>query len=235
MFDRVACGHRLIHGPLELDLAAAAEARVLGQDGHALRVVDAVGNRVGRKSSKNHRVHGPDARTGQQRNRQLRRHAHVDGHAVALLDPQRLESIGELLHLLVQLRVAEPAHLARFALPNNRGLVAAGSQRMTIDAVVAQVQLAAHKPLGPRLIPLQHLVPGLEPVQIPGHAGPKALRIVNGLLVERLVFLKTLDVSLGAEFRRGREDTKLPKRGVQILIDNSGNGQGRHESVLLGK
>jgi len=80
---------------------------------------------------------------------------------------------------------------------------------MTIDAVVAQVQLAAHKPLGPRLIPLQHLVPGLEPVQDRlATPAQKALRIVNGLLVERLVFLKTLDVSLGAEFRRGREDTK---------------------------
>ena len=157
-------------------------------------------------------MHRPDPRTGQQGDRQLRRHAHVHGYAVAFPDAKRLESVGKFLNFGVQLGVAEPAHLARLSFPNNRCLVAAGSQHVAIEAVVAQVELAAHKPLGPGLIPLQHLVPGLEPVQVACHSGPKALRIVDGPLVERLVLFQALDVSLGAELRRGRKDAKLAKR-----------------------
>jgi hypothetical protein len=61
-------------------------------------------------------------------------------------------------------------------------------------------------------------------VQILGHAGPEVLRIVDGLLVERLVLFQALDVGLGAELRRRRKDAVFAQRRVDVLI-----GHGREE------
>ena len=84
---------------------------------------------------------GADARAGQQRDGELRRHAHVDGDAIAFLDAEAFERVGEVLHLGVQLGVSQAANLARLALPDDGGLVAARAIEMTVDAVVAQVGL----------------------------------------------------------------------------------------------
>ena len=79
-----AGGHGFVDGALELDFVAAAVARVLGEDGDAAGIVDAVGDGVGGESAEDDGVDGADARAGEQRDGQLRRHAHVDGDAVAL-------------------------------------------------------------------------------------------------------------------------------------------------------
>ena len=99
MLDGVARVHGFIDGALELNLVAAAVARVLREDCDAAGVVDAVGDGVGGKAAEDNRVDGADAGAGQQGNGQLRGHAHVDGYAVALADAQRLESVSEALHL----------------------------------------------------------------------------------------------------------------------------------------
>ena len=80
-----------------------------------------------------------DPRARQQGNGKLRGHAHVDGHAVALADAQRLERIGKTLHLGMKLGVSQPSHLARLTLPNQRDLIAARPECVAIHAVVAQV------------------------------------------------------------------------------------------------
>ena len=98
---------------------------------------------------------------------------------------------------------------------------------MTVDTVVAHVQLAAHKPLGPRQIPLQNLVPRLEPVQIGRHACPELFGILDGLFVERLVLLQALDVSLGAELLRRRKHAVFAQCGVDVLVGD-GCRQARH-------
>ena len=55
-----------------------------------------------------------------------------------------------------------------------------GPVEVAIEAVVAGVDLAADEPLGVRLVPDEHLVPRLEPVQRLGLLGPEALGIVLG-------------------------------------------------------
>src|ERR1035438_8076919 len=72
-------------------------------------------------------------------------------------------------------------------------------------------------------------------MQVLGDTGPESFGVVNGLLVEGLVLLQGLDVSFGAELRRGRKDAVFAQRGVDVLTgnyrsraDNGGNGQGRH-------
>jgi hypothetical protein len=89
---------------------------------------------------------------------------------------------------------------------------------MPVDAVVTQVGLAAYKPLGVGQVPFEDFVPGLEPVEVGGRPGPELFRVFDGLLVEGLVFFKTLDVSLGGEFRRRREDTVFTECGVDVCI-----------------
>ena len=127
VLDGVAGGEGFIDGGLELDLVAAAVAGVLGDDGDAGGVVDAVGDGVGGESAEDDGVDGADARAGEQGDGQLGRHAHVDGDAVALADAEGLEGVGEALHLGVQLGVGEAADLARLALPDDGGLVGAGA------------------------------------------------------------------------------------------------------------
>src|ERR1051326_5216891 len=100
-----------------------------------------------------------DAGAGEHCNWQFRRHAHVYGDTVALFHVQRLEDIGKLLDLAVELLISKRAYFAWFALPNDGGLVLTRSLHMPIEAVVGQVKLAAYKPLRPRMIVLEHLVP----------------------------------------------------------------------------
>ncbi len=129
VLDGGAGGHGFVDGALELDLVAAAVARVLGEDGDAAGVVDAVGDGVGGESAEDDGVDGADARAGEQSDGELGRHAHVDGDAIAFLDAESLEGVGELLHFGVELGVGEAADLAGLALPDDGGLVSARAPR----------------------------------------------------------------------------------------------------------
>ena len=127
VLDREAGGHGFVDGLLELDLVTAAIAGVLRDDGDAAGIVDAVGDGVGGEPAEDDGVDGANARAGKQSDGQLRRHAHVNGDAVAFLNAERLERVGEFLYLDMQLGVGEAANLARLALPDERGFVAARS------------------------------------------------------------------------------------------------------------
>ena len=59
--------------------------------------------------------------------------------------PLRLQRIREPAHLRVQLAIAQPAHVARLAFENDRGLVAALGE-MHVQAVVGDVQPAVGEP-----------------------------------------------------------------------------------------
>jgi hypothetical protein len=95
VLDGWGVGEGFVYGLFELDFGAAAVAGVLGEDGYALRVVDAVGDGVGGESAEDDGVDGADARAGEQGDGQLGGHAHVDGYAVAFLDAEGLEGVGE--------------------------------------------------------------------------------------------------------------------------------------------
>jgi hypothetical protein len=231
MLDGVAGRHRFVDGLLQFDFVAAAVACVLSENGDAAGVSNAVGDGVGGESAEDDGVDGADAGAGEKSDGELGRHAHVDGDAIALLDAEGFEGAGEALNFGVQFGVGEAANLAGFAFPDERGLLGALAAGFGIDvaieAVVAQVEFAADEPLGPGQIPLEDLVPGLEPVQLAGHAGPECLGIVNGLLVEGFVFGERADVGPGAELRRRGKHAVFAQRGVDIPVGN-GDRRGRH-------
>src|SRR5262249_34184863 len=142
-------------------------------------------------------------------NHRLGNHGHVDGYAVAGLEPLPLEDIGELAYLAVQILVAEHADIAWLTFPDDGGLVFASSRQMAIEAVVRGVELASGKPLGVRLVPDQDFVPALEPVQGLGLFRPKSIRIVLGALAEPLVIRLAADAGLGDKIGRRRKRSRL--------------------------
>jgi hypothetical protein len=214
---RGALGQRLVHDRLQANLAAAAIRGVLRNDRRTLRIVDAIDQRLRGESAEDHRVHRANARTREQRDRQLGTHAHVDGDAVALLHAERLlQHIREGLDLRMQLAVGEPPNLAGLALPQQRDLILARAERMPVHAVVREVQLAVDEPLRPRPLAHQHLAPRREPVQFAGRLAPETLGIFDAAPVERLVLLQSLYMGLGHELRRGSEDAILAQTRFQI-------------------
>ena len=152
------------------------------------------------KSAKHHRVWSADSSASQHRYCQLWRHAHVDGNAIALLHTQRLQHIGELLHLPMKLLIRESSHLTRFALPNQCSFVFATGLNMAIKTVVGKIDLSADKPLCPGTLPVEHLVPFFEPVQFAGNAAPKLLRLFDRFTIDALVLFGSFDVRGLAKF-----------------------------------
>ncbi len=194
-----------VDGGLELHFVAAAIRGVLSEDGDTLRIVDAIDDGVGGKSAEDDGVDGANASTGQNGNGEFRRHAHVDGDAIALLDSKAFQSIRKSLDLGKEIAIGETPNFARLAFPQDGRLVGTSIFDVPIDAVVAEIELASDKPLRPRQIPVQHLLPGREPVQFAGDLAPEGVRIGNGALVHLLVFGEALDVrALRKLLRRGK-------------------------------
>ena len=86
-----------------------------------------------------------DARAAEHGHSGFGNHRHVNGDAIALLDAERFQYISKFANVGVKLRVGDALHVFfRFALPNNRGLVAARFE-MPIEAVDGDVELAVLK------------------------------------------------------------------------------------------
>ena len=124
-----------------------------------------------------------DAGTGQHRNGRFRHHRHIEGHQVALANPQRFEGIGSAADLAMQLPVAEAAHITGLAFPDQGCLVSPGAIEMAIEAVVRKVGGAAFKPTGEGgIAPIEHLLKGLKPMQVLlGLLAPEGIWIGIGL------------------------------------------------------
>ncbi len=193
-------GQRGIDVLLQRHDLAAPPAAVGRDDQLRLGVVVALGHGVGGEAGEDDRVCGPDARTSQHGDGGLGNERHVDGDAVAGLDAELLEGVGELADFAVQVLVAQHARIARLAFEDDRRLVAPPRGDVPIEAVEADVELAADEPLGERLVPLQHLGPFLGPGQRPCLLGPEA-----GLLPKRFVLGQVLEVGLGGKLRRRGE------------------------------
>src|SRR5436305_3218010 len=116
----------------------------------------------------------------------------------------------------MKLLICESANLARFALPYDGCFVFAMRCHVPIEAVVREIELAAHEPLRPGAIPFQNLVPLLEPVQLARDTRPERVGIVNRLLIEPLVLREVLDMGLRRKFRRALELALLLQNGIDI-------------------
>src|SRR5262249_59446292 len=111
----------------------------------------------------------------------------VQRDAIAALHAKRLEDVRERADLTVQVPVGQRPAIARLAFPDDRRLVAARRARVPVEAIRAGVQLPTDEPLRVRRLPLQHLAPRTNPVQLAREGGPESLRVASSLVVDRRV------------------------------------------------
>ena len=212
----------LVHRRLERHRLVLAEAAIGGDHGLGLAIDQPVAQGIGREAPEHHRVGGADAGAGQHGNGRLRHHRHIEGHQIALADPQRLERVGGPANLSMQLAVAEGARVARFALPDQGRLLGAGTVEVAVEAVEAQVGGAALKPAGEgRIAPVEHRVEGREPVQLlAGEIAPEAVGIGLRPAAELPVSLHRADAGTGRQ-GGGRHEQPL---FLQHRLDRHGSG-----------
>ena len=187
-------GQRLVGIVLELDLSAAAQSLVGGDDKLRLAIGNAADKRVRREAAEHHGVNGPDARAGQHGKGRFRDHRQIDGDAVAALDAQRLEHIGEDIHLAVKLAIGDVARRLGgiVGLPDDGNLVLALLQ-VAVDAIGRDVERAVLEPfdrdvwIGEARV-LDDAI-GLDPVDPFALLAPELVRLLHALLVELLVLV----------------------------------------------
>src|SRR5207248_4786370 len=93
---------------------------------------------------------------------------------------------------------------------------------MAVDAVGADVELAADEPFGVRFVPLQHAVPAPGPQQRLGLLRPEPLGVVRGALAEALLLGHALDMRGGGEGRWRGEGARF----LEDAGDVRGGGRG---------
>ncbi len=212
-----------IHSRLQGHRLVFAEATIGGNHRFGLPINQAIAQGIGGKATKHHRVGSTNAGAGQHRYGCLRHHGHVEGDQIALANPQRFEGIGSAANLSVELPVAEAAHIARLALPDQSCLLSPGAIEMAIQAVVGEVGGAAFEPTGEGgIAPIEHLLKGLEPMQVfLGLLSPESIGISVGLGHQGAIGLQ------GANGRLSREGLRWSKDA--LFLQNRFDLRVRHQ------
>src|SRR5207302_10164612 len=175
------------------------------------------------EAAENHRERRTDARASEHRDWQLRDHAHVDPNVGSLFDPQLLQAVRKPDDLVLQVTERDLAPVVLgLSLPEVRHLVAKAALDVPVDAVVADVELAADEPLGIRRLPLVELLPRLKEAD--------ALRLLGPELVETLLVDVGLRVGLLAELGVRRIPPDLDLHRLDCVLVRLADG---HVSTKL--
>jgi len=193
------------------DLAAAVPA-VRGHERRALRVVDAVAQRLRTETAEDDAVNGPDARAGEHRDGELGNQRHVKRDAVAALDAEGFEDVGKRVDLTIEVPVRERPPIPGLTLPDKRRLVAPRTADVAIEAVDAGVDFSADEPLRVRCIPLENFRPRLDPLELPRKPGPERFGIGGRARVDAGI----ADVRLACEGLRRREAAVFLQKGIDF-------------------
>ncbi len=222
-----------IHVCLERNLSTSTDALVGGDDAGRFAVFDTSGNRIGREAAEDHGMNRADTGAGEDRDRRLRDHRHVDGDAVAFLDAARLQHVGEAADLGMQLLVGKLlVVLGIVTFPDDCGLVTALGD-MAVDAVVAGVERSILEPFDRDIVRVVggvlDLAERLDPVDAPGLLGPEAVRVLDRTGIHFLVF-GVVDEGAFAPFDRHIVDFL----GHQYFLPPAVNARGLRCISLLG-
>ena len=126
---------------------AAAQAFVGSDDEAALAALDPACERLGREAAEHNRMDRAQPRAGEHGDDALEDHGHVDRHALALGDADRLQRIGHGDGFGLEFAIGEAA-------PGCSGIVRLEDQRnrvaarlsMAVDRIVAKIELAVGEP-----------------------------------------------------------------------------------------
>src|SRR5437588_3995926 len=157
---------RLVNSIFKTNLRAASVSAIGCDDELAARVVNAVNDCLRGEAAEDDRVRRTYPRAREHRNRQLRYERHVERDAVATLYARMLQNVCEARHLSVELSVCQRPLFARFALPDDCGLVAPPRRQMSVETVMRDVNPPAHEPLRVRRLPTENRIPLPEPFKL---------------------------------------------------------------------
>ena len=133
----------------------------------------------------------PDARTGQHGERAFRNHGHVDRHPVTLFNAHLFQGVGHADHFFLKLRIGNVAafSIGIVGFEDQRDPVPLACSHMTIDSIVADVQLAIFEPSDVDRIIAPTCDPGrfLTPFQALGLVGPEIVTMFDAAGIQALV------------------------------------------------
>ena len=156
---------------------------ILGNDALAGRIVETFTKAVGTESSKDHRVGGTDAGTGEHGDGDFGNHAHVNGDGIPFADSQLLQGGSALTHFGKEFRVSEAQGIAGLPFPMEGDPVGVRLD-VAIETGFGHIQTSTLKPPVNRSIRgIEETMPGLSPVNLFGLAGPEGQRIPGCFLV----------------------------------------------------
>ena len=188
----IAVHQRLIGVGLQRGFLAATRGKI-GRD-HQLgfRVIDPVGQSVGRKAREHDRMNGPNPGASQHRIGGLGDHRQIDHHAVAALYAMRLQHIGHAAGVFQKLGIGDVqgGRGRAVRLPDDRGLVGA-RHHVTVNAIGRHVQRAIFIPLDRHLADVKAGVLDLgvilDPIDALALLGPECRRIRDRGRIHRCV------------------------------------------------
>jgi hypothetical protein len=175
------------------------------------RVAEPLGQGLRREPAKDHHVRRTDAGAREHGDRELRDHAHVDAHPVALGDAQVSERVGKARDVAQHLCVREIGALAvGLADPVVGDPVSLAGLDVTVETVPGDIQLAVGEPGAMGWIPLEPLGRLLEPAdELVRELAPETLGILVGATVDGVV----RDHCLGGELLGRRKRALLVQQG----------------------
>jgi hypothetical protein len=100
VFHRGSVLQSLIYNTLGSNALTTTTTLISGEDNTCTSIVDTVTKRIGRETSKDNRVNGTNAGTGQHGIDGFRYHGHVDGNIITLANIKGLEHIGNTGYFL---------------------------------------------------------------------------------------------------------------------------------------
>ncbi len=210
--NALAAAHaeRFIDDHLQRQMLAPTRLLVGGDDRNGAGVDDPLLQRLGREAAEDDRMRGADPCAGLHRDDAFDRHRDVDEDAVALLDPERLQAVGEPADAVVEVAIGDLGHRSVVGLENDRDLLGIAVRKIAIEAVVRDIELAVLEPFVERRLGLverfrERLVPQDLVARV---LCPEAGEVLGGVRVER-VEVGLLDVGLRDEFARRLEDPGL--------------------------
>src|SRR3954452_1343102 len=146
--DRVEVADALlVDGALDRGGLALAAGAIDRDQGLGVGELHALADGLWGEAAEDDVVRGADTGAGQHRDQDLGDHRQIDADDVALADAAGLESVGEALHVSVEVGVGDVTLLTLFSAPVERDAVAVAGLDVAVEAVVGRVQLAVGEPL----------------------------------------------------------------------------------------
>ena len=208
-----------------VEILAAIAVAVDGEQHLGLDLPEAVDHRYMAHVGRCRRPDRADARYCQQRHHSLRNVRHVGDHAVARLDPKRLERVGDSRNLAFQFVPGHFRARLQLRLKNDRGLVTLA----VAQCMFGIVQCGPGKPFGAwHGACLEHLgVGGRGPDVVVGpDAFPESFDLVDGPMPQRVVVRKAQAARLFKPLHVGGEARVLEAFGGG-LPEQGAFGDGR--------